>query len=273
MAGRRDRSAGVCGSFEGDPVSVLPGAEGYSHQGAAAGVLLCHGFTGSPQSLRSWAEQLAAAGYSVELPRLPGHGTSWQEMNRTTWRDWYGCVEAALLALRAHCPTVVVAGLSMGGCLALRLAEEHPEDVAGLVLVNPAVKFEDRRLRLLPVLRRLTGSVAGIGSDIKKPATVELAYDRTPLTALASNLEMCAEVVPRLPDVRQPLLLLRSADDHVVPAGSSRLILERVASADTTEIVLQDSYHVATLDNDADRIVKESLAFISRLAGVGGQIR
>lgn len=248
---------------------VLPGAERYSHAGSAVGVLLCHGFTGTPQSLRGWGEQLAAAGYSVELPLLPGHGTTWQDMNRSTWHEWYGTVDAALTRLQQTCSTVFVAGLSMGGCLALRLAEEHGPAISGLVLVNPAVKVEDPRLRLLPVLRRVLGSLPGIASDIKKPGSVELAYDRTPLNALASMLAMYADVVPRLPSVTQPVLLMRSANDHVVPVSSSRLILSGITSADSTEIVLEDSYHVATLDNDADRIVKESLAFIGRLSGGG----
>lgn len=248
---------------------MLPGAEGFSHAGAAVGVLLCHGFTGTPQSLGAWPQELAAAGYSVELPLLPGHGTTWQEMNRSTWQDWYGTVDATFAGLRARCSTVFVGGLSMGGALALRLAIEHGEDVAGLVLVNPAVKLEDPRLRLLPVIRRVLGSLPGIASDIKKPGVTELAYDRTPLAALASMLALYADVVPRLPSVTQPLLLLRSAVDHVVPASSSRLILDSVGSTDRTEIVLEDSYHVATLDNDAERIVKESLAFISRLSSGG----
>ena len=246
---------------------VLPGAEGFSHTGSTVGVLLCHGFTGTPQSLRPWAGQLAAAGYSVELPLLPGHGTSWQEMNRSTWPQWYATVDTALAQLRERCSTVFVAGLSMGGALALRLAEQHGDAIAGLILVNPAVKMEDPRLRLLPVLRRITGSVPGIGSDIKKPGSVELAYTRTPLNALASMLTMYQDVVTGLGRVDQPVLLLRSAQDHVVPASSSRLVLDRISSADATQIVLEDSYHVATLANDADRIVKESLAFIGRLSG------
>lgn len=252
-----------------ETTAVLPGAEGFSCVGAAVGVLLCHGFTGTPQSLRGWAEELAAAGYSVEVPLLPGHGTTWQEMNRSTWQDWYGTLDTSLTDLRARCSSIFVAGLSMGGALALRLAIERPDDVTGLVLVNPAVRLEDPRLRLLPVIRRVVASFPGIANDIKKPGAVELAYDRTPLHALASLLALQADIVPRLPKVDQPLLLLRSAQDHVVPATSSRLVLDSVASCDRAEIVLEDSYHVATLDNDAARIVKESLAFISRLAAGG----
>jgi carboxylesterase len=93
---------------------VLPGADGFSHAGAAVGVLLCHGFTSTPQSLRPWANDLAAAGYSVELPLLPGHGTTWQELNRSTWQDWYGTVNISLADLRSRCSMVFLAGLSMG---------------------------------------------------------------------------------------------------------------------------------------------------------------
>lgn len=246
---------------------VLPGAEPFHLAGGTVGVLFCHGFTGTPQGLRPWAAQVAAAGYSVELPLLPGHGTSWQEMNRSTWKDWYGAVDAALSDLRQRCSTIFVAGISMGGCLSLRLAEEHPDVVSGLMLVNPTVRLDDPRLKLLPLVRRITRSLPPIGNDIKKPGVTELAYDRTPTNALASMITMFADVVPRLHTVRQPVLLFRSATDHVVPASSSQLILDRISAADCTETVLEDSYHVATLDNDADLIVKESLAFIGRLSG------
>jgi carboxylesterase len=248
-------------------VPVLAGAEPFSADGGDVGVVLCHGFTSSPQSLRPWAQTLAGAGHTVRLPLLPGHGTRWQEMNRSSWRQWYGTVDEAFEELRGRCSAVVVAGLSMGGALALRLAEQHPDAVAGLVLVNPAVHLRDRRLLALPVLKWTMPSFPAIAGDIKKPGVTELAYERTPLHGVATMLQLYADVSANLGRVRAPLLLLRSSADHVVPATNSAAVLAGVASSDVTEIVLEDSYHVATLDNDAERIEKESLAFIARLTG------
>jgi carboxylesterase len=243
-------------------VPVLPGAEPFSADGGDVGVLLCHGFTGSPQSLRPWAEALARAGHTVRLPLLPGHGTTWQDMNRTSWREWYDEVDRAFTELRRGCSSVFVAGLSMGGALALRLAQQHGDDVAGLVLVNPAVHVRDRRLLALPVLRRVSGSFPPIGNDIKKAGVTELAYDRLPLHALASSLQLYADVTAHLGRVDQPLLLLHSAVDHVVAPSNSAAILAGVSSTDVTEIVLEDSYHVATLDNDAPTIFDGSVEWI-----------
>jgi len=246
-------------------VPLLPGAEPFHHAGGPVGALVCHGFTGSPQSMRPWAEALAEAGLTVALPRLPGHGTRWQDMNMTTWDDWYGCVEREFLALKERCDAVFVMGLSMGGTLSLRLAEQHGRDLAGVVVVNPSVIGLDPRLRILPVLQRVVPSLGGIASDIKKPGVTELAYNRVPLRALHSLRKAWDVVRADLPKVTQPLLLLRSLEDHVVEPESARLILSRVSSTDVTEVELHDSYHVATLDNDADRIVAESLAFVRRI--------
>ncbi len=249
-------------------MSVLPGAEPFHHDGGRVGVVLCHGFTGTPQSLRDWAVALAAAGHTVRLPLLPGHGTRWEDMNRTRWQDWYTAVDTTFSELRATCDDVFVAGLSMGGALALRLAEVHADDVAGVVVVNPAVLTEDRRVALLlPWLRHVVPSFPGVASDIKKAGVVELAYDRAPLHAAHSLSTLYRLVAADLPKITQPLLLMRSAEDHVVPASSSALVLERVRSTDKTEVVLEDSYHVATLDHDAELVVKTSLDFIDRIVG------
>lgn len=254
---------------------MRPGAEPFAGGDGEVGVLLCHGFTGSPASMRPWAEHLVAAGYRVRVPRLPGHGTTWQELNLTRWQDWYARVDRELVELASETRTVVVGGLSMGGALALRLAEEHsrprpdrfaaPVPIAGLCLVNPALTNLDPRLRVLPLLKHLTGSVAGISNDIAKPFADEVAYSRTPLKALASMVRMWQLTIDDLHRVRQPILLFRSTHDHVVEPASARILRERVASTEIIERELQKSFHVATLDYDAELIFTESAAFIEKV--------
>ena len=250
-------------------MTILPGAEPFNHDGSDVGVLLCHGFTGTPQSMRPWGEYLADRGYTVRIPLLPGHGTTWQEMNRTGWEDWYSCVDTAFRELNETCERVVVGGLSMGATLALKLAQEHGPRVSGLILVNPAVKLEEplvNRLiiRLLPVVKHVVPSLGAIGNDVHREGVTELAYTRNPLKALHSQFGGWISVVRDLPDVSQPVLLLRSTQDHVLPASSSALVLSSISSTDVTEILLEDSYHVATIDNDAPRIFDESAKFIER---------
>lgn len=231
------------------------------------GVLLSHGFTGSPVSMRPWALELAARGHTVRVPLLPGHGTTWQEMNTTTWNDWYGAVDAALTELKGRCEHVVVAGLSMGGALALRLAEKRPDVVDGLVLVNPAIASRDKRLLALPVLHRVVASLDAIGNDIKKPGVEEGAYPRTPLRALHSQTVMWKDVRANLDAIRCPVLLLRSDDDHVVDDETQRLLQAALPAEQLETVALHDSYHVATLDHDAPVIVERSLDFIDRVTG------
>lgn len=251
---------------------MLPGAEAYSADGGEVGVVLCHGFTGCPQSLRPWAEALAAAGHTVRLPLLPGHGTRWQDLQRTTAADWYGAADSAFRELRDRCRAVVAMGLSMGGGLALRLAEEHGDELAGVVAVNPYIdsKGQHPLLPALPALRRVVPWFPGVIGDIKKPGVVELGYKQVPLKALASLLQFHTVIRADLGRVTQPVLLMYSAVDHTVPTASNAAVVRtRVSSRDVTEIVLEDSYHVATLDNDAERIHKESLAFVDRVTGGG----
>ncbi|MGW7612329.1 alpha/beta hydrolase [Streptomyces sp. NPDC054766] len=250
---------------------VLPGAEPFRHEGGEIGVLLCHGFTGSPQSLRPWAEYLAGRGLTVALPLLPGHGTRWEDMQLTGWQDWYAEVDRELRALRQSCSQVFVFGLSMGGALALRLAARHGDEISGVVVVNPLNKVQGLAAHALPVLRHLVPSTKGIASDIAKEGSEEVGYDRVPLHAAHSMRRLCGVVDAELPQVTQPLLLLHSLQDHVVSPADSARILGRVSSTDVTEIVLEQSYHVATLDHDADRIFEESYSFVTRLAPGAGK--
>jgi carboxylesterase len=245
---------------------LLPGAEPFRHDGGPIGAVLCHGFTGTPQGMRPWGQHLAGAGLSVRVPRLPGHGTTVQEANLTTWHDWYAELERNFLELSTQCDQVFVMGLSMGGTLAIRLAEEHGDEISGLVLVNPSLLTKRPDRFLLPALRLVVPTWAGIGSDIKKPGSVELAYDRLPMKAAYSLSKLWATTRADLGKVTQPILIFRSAGDHVVEPDSTVLLKQKVSSADVREVVLENSYHVATLDNDAPTIFEGSVDFVRRLA-------
>lgn len=241
---------------------LLPGAEPFTHHGGATGVLLCHGFTGSPQSLRPWAEYLAEAGLSVWLPRLPGHGTTWQEMARTRWEDWYAEVDRAFDELRAKSDEIFVMGLSMGACLALRLAEVRGPAISGLVLVNPSVTADTRLFLLAPALKFVLPSLKGITSDIKKQQTSELGYDRIPVKAAATLPGLWKITQSQLSDVTQPVLVYHSTVDHVVGPGSLQVLRKALPAGQLEVRELPDSYHVATLDNDAPTIFAGSLEFV-----------
>ena len=233
--------------------------------GRRVGVLLSHGFTGSPASIRPWGEHLGARGYGVQVPRLPGHATTWRELNTLTWEDWYGEITRVFDQLCLDHDAVVVGGLSMGGALALQVAADHPDRVAGVVLVNAAVATHRRDVKLLPVLKHVIPSFPGIGNDIKKPGGDERCYDRTPLKAIHSLMRAWGPLIEDLPRVTAPLLYFRSAVDHVVDGASQPIITSRVSSTEIIERPLPESYHVATLDNDAELIFEESAAFVARV--------
>ena len=247
---------------------VMPGAEAFAHDGGKTGVLLCHGFTGSPQSLRPWADYLAAAGLSVSLPRLPGHGTTWQEMARTRWEDWYAEVDRAFDLLKASCDEIFVMGLSMGGCLALRLAELRGDAIRGLVLVNPSITADTRLFMLAPVLKLVVPSLKGIASDIKKPGSAEAGYDRVPVKAAATLPGLWRITQQHLTELTQPVLAYRSAADHVVGPASMQLLRASVPPEQLEVRELANSYHVATLDNDAEVIFSGSLEFVRLHSGI-----
>jgi carboxylesterase len=241
------------------PMPLAPGAQPWSidPSGPAAriGVLLIHGFTGSPASMTPWGQALSQNGWTIRVPRLPGHGSRWQDMNLTTWEDWYAEVERNLRELLAKCDQVFVCGL----------AEQHGNEISGIVLVNPAVHSERADRHLLPVISRVLKSFPGISNDIAKPGQDEVAYGKLPLKAASSLAQLWKIVKNDISKVNQPLLLFRSLQDHVVEASNSQWILDHVSSKDKEEIILKNSFHVATLDYDAELIETRSTDFIKRL--------
>ena len=246
----------------GVTAAIQPGAEPFSADGGSVGVLVLHGFTGSPRAVRPWAEHLAAAGLTVHAPRLPGHGTTWQHLSRTGWRDWYGAAEQAFADLSGRCEQVFVAGLSMGACLAFRLAEMQGSKISGLVVVNPSLAPDTRLFVLAPVLKHVIPSLPGIADDIKKPGASEGGYKRVPVKAAATLPSLWKLTARHLAEVTQPVLVFRSAVDHVVGPASMQVLKAALPAAEV--VPLADSYHVATLDNNAPAIFDGTLAFIQK---------
>ncbi|MGH9018496.1 MAG: alpha/beta hydrolase [Acidimicrobiales bacterium] len=244
---------------------IIPGAEPFSSTGGTNGVLVLHGFTGNPQSMRPLAEALGAAGYRVELPLLPGHGTSVQDMIPTRWSDWSAAAESAYSTLAVACPEVAVVALSMGGTLAMWLAERHGE-IKGLALINPFIDppAESFRDVLRGLLESGTEVAPGVGSDIAKEGVVELAYPGSPVAPALSFFEGVDTVAAELGGVTCPVLLLSSRQDHVVPSSSGDVLVAGV-SGPVERVWLENSYHVATLDHDAEEIATRVLEFVAKV--------
>ncbi|MFT3889296.1 MAG: alpha/beta fold hydrolase [Arachnia sp.] len=248
------------------PTTVWPEARPLRIGAGPIGVVMSHGFTGTVQSIAPWARALAEpspgwAGARVVAPRLPGHGTSWRDMARTRWWDWYGAVEDAYHEVSAECEQVFVAGLSMGGALALRLAER--ERIAGVLLVNPAIATKDRRVPPARLLHRVLPPQVGVADDIALEGAQELAYPQFSATSLKTMTDLWRDVRKNLDRLTAPVLLMRSPDDHVVDDATAKILRKRVA--DLRFVELPRSYHVATLDHDAPTIFEESRRFIADL--------
>ncbi|GAA2940581.1 alpha/beta hydrolase [Glutamicibacter bergerei] len=225
-------------------------------------VLLIHGFTGSTTAMRPWADSLEEQGVPTSVPILPGHETHWQDMIGRPYHQWIQRTEDAYDELAATHRRVFVAGLSMGGALALHLATRR--NVAGVSLVNPGLVIDSQVAPYAGYLRRVVRSVAPISNDIALPGADENAYPRTPVAAVQELYKLFAQTRARLPLVGAPVQLFRSAVDNVVSDASVHEVLKGLEPGILRErIALSRSRHVATLDYDAPKIFKESLRFFT----------
>jgi carboxylesterase len=246
-------------------VDIMPGCEPFSFAGSDSGVLVLHGFTGNPSSVRSIAERAAAAGYTVELPRLPGHGTSVEDMMTTTWQDWAGTALDAYDELAERCERVAIVGLSMGGGLTAFIAEQRPF-VAGCVFINPLVKSPAPGMEeaLNEMLESGVESIESIGSDVKKEGVVEASYSATPLRCVVSLINGGKDIESKLSNIVAPSLLLSSREDHVVTSDNGDAIVEQ-SSGPVERIWLEESYHVATIDNDQELLESATMEFLAKV--------
>lgn len=232
--------------------------------GGPVGVLLIHGFTGSPPEMRLLGDYFHQRGLTVAAPLLPGHGTTVDDMNRCQWSEWTDTVETALAELRARCTTVFVGGLSMGSLLTLYLAGRHP-DLPGAILYSPAVKINDWRLYLTPLLKYVVPKRAKSGqSDLTDPQAQQRlwSYEEQPIAAAAELLKLGARVRRLLPRVTCPLLIVYSVRDLDIHPDSARITYERVASTDKELLPLYNSGHGLTVDSEWQFVAEKTYGFI-----------
>jgi carboxylesterase len=243
--------------------SLIPGAEPFRFEGGSDGVLMVHGFSGSPASMRPMGEWFAAQGLTISAVRLPGHGTSIEDFKRHTWPEWASAVAEGLADLRSRCTRLVVLGQSMGGALAIHVAAGQPDDVDGLALCSPYLF--DRRMALVPIGRLFMREVKGVGSDIKKEHVDETAYERLPFDAIVTMASFLKIARRDLPTVRTPALVFRPGEDHAIPKGNPERVYDGLASSRKELVDCPNSYHVVTLDNDAPMVQQRVLEFVRSL--------
>ncbi|MDP9223928.1 MAG: alpha/beta fold hydrolase [Actinomycetota bacterium] len=245
-------------------VEVLDGAEAFALGEGPVAALLIHGFTGSPQGLRGLGAYLAARGIAVQAPRLPGHGTTWQDLDTCRTPEWTHTVEEAFSEISLERDQVFVVGLSFGAALALDLAARNPGRVCGIVTLAGMVGTRDPRRFAAPLIRVLTSSLPGTANDIADPTATEIAYDRLPTSATYLMLKFLRRARMGLAGVRSPILIMHSRNDHTVGPFNARLIYDNVSSEHKELVWLDRSYHVLTLDYDRDEVFERTFDFIER---------
>lgn len=239
---------------------VISGAETFYKNRGQIGILISHGFMGTPQSMRYIGEELSKCGYTVLSPRLKGHGTHVEDLERCTFYDWFETLEDAYLQLKQTCEAVFVLGQSMGGALALWLAQTYPE-IKGVIVINPALT--------LPAYDEFRGKtnpryIMEGNPDIKAKGIHEITYSKTPITAIHQLQKLMDNTPQILPEIKCPIFAIKSMEDHVIPPGNTDYILKHIGSDVKEKAVLKNSYHVASMDHDKEKIVRDCHSFIGR---------
>ena len=250
-------------SVNGAPVGLL---EDYVELGdkknGHIGIVLVHGFTGSPAAMRPWAEYLNARGYSVRVPRLPGHATKPADLNNVKWQEWPAKVAFEIAELQKHCSQIFVTGLSMGGGTTLNIAASHGEKLSGIILVNPMIHVRGVTPTLAYLISRVIKFGKSVGNDIKRKGVTEYSYDKLPFRGIHQLLTMLKITRAALPNIKVPMQLFHSVDDHTLPVSNTEIIMREIGSTTNSRIELLNSYHVATIDFDDELIFANSLKFI-----------
>ncbi len=269
----------------GDEI-VLPGTSNRT-------VILIHGLTGSPNEMRHLAFTLNKAGYGVHCPRLANHGKPLHILKHSTWEDFYAPLRDLFLRLTGTGERVFVAGLSMSALFVLLLAEEFGEKLAGGICLSPTLFFDGWSVpwyhRLLPLASYtpLKYNLYFKESDpygIKNPAiramvdrhyrkatlsdmgdVSKFGYPYFPVSLIHQLARLIRRVRPLLDRVRAPILLIHPRDDDTASVRNSQIILDRISSPIKELVILTDSYHIITADNEREKVAADMQAFLDRL--------
>ncbi|XJZ28705.1 alpha/beta hydrolase [Bacillota bacterium Lsc_1132] len=248
---------------------VVSGAEPFFFKGNQIGILISHGFVGTPQSVKYLGEQLASQGYTVYGVRLIGHGTHFKDLENCHYQDWIQDLEKGFRFLQQYCSEIFVIGQSMGGTLTLNLCASFPE-VKGAILINAAIKT-------IPVMEGYRNKqkprfIEEVEPDIKAQDVYEITYLKTPLHAIKQLLSLMDHTVEKLFSVKCPILAFQSIEDHVVPPENTDYIMTNVQSRDKKVIPLFHSFHVASMDNEKEFIAEQCCQFIEKNASKTGTL-
>jgi len=245
---------------------LMPGAEPLFIEGNKTGLLFIHGFTASPYEGRDMAQRLhERSGLTVSVPLLPGHGTSPDDLRDKTWKDWYNFIEDKLLELKKSCQYVFVCGQSMGAAMALRLAAH--QTFQGVICLAGAVFLKDWRLILLPLARRIvTYHYKSKGPDIRNKSLKEEIpnYPKYPVRSVDQLLELFDDVRKDLPNITIPALLIHSRKDRTIHFSNLQYIYDHIGSANKATMVLEESYHVISIDVEKEQVFKRIDQFINQ---------
>ena len=258
------------------------------------GVLLIHGLCGSPSEIRFVANGLARNGYKVVTPHLAGHGGSEADLMATTWKDWYESALEALDELAETCETVIVGGLSTGAVLSLMLAARHPEKVQAVALYSPTLWLSGRQIPwYLPLFRLI--DVKWVANLFRFPVPIhvgikdkrirdfimsaiasegsKIAPSSTPGGAVLERRRLAKEVMKELGSIAQPVLILHAREDDYAGLDNAAYLQSKLAGP-VDLVVLEDSYHMVTVDRQRHVVLDRTTSFISRIAGsIAGSIR
>jgi carboxylesterase len=234
-------------------------------EGGSTGILLIHGFTGSPPEMSLVGEYLNQRDLTVSVPLLPGHGTTVEDLDTRTWEDWTSHVESALGDLQKRCKTVFVAGLSLGGLLALYLAALHDE-LGGAISYSAPMGVTDWRSKLVPIFKKFIPQVTKSEDFMTDPEAKlrNWSYETTPTSAAHEVLKFMGEVKHLLPRINCPLLIINSTEDPEIRPDSGQYVYVHTSSADKKLIMLHNCGHVITIDNEWEQVAEETYKFISQ---------